>query len=346
MAITKGTILITGANGGLGSAIVKQIASQPELSAYHGLYTVREATSALSLGSALAGSPSHTHDVLPLDLANLDNVRETAGAINSRIAAGEILPIRALILNAGFQDFGKQAWTDDGLDQTFMANYLGHWLLTMLLLKSMDKDSGRIVLLGSQSHDPYDKRNERTKAFVNEKFKTIIHDEANFEAIAKGKWSSAHEDPSYRSGFRRYGAAKLFLIMMMHELQHRMNQDPVLKNVCILGIDPGTMSTGLQRHAPWVIRVVIFQIIYPLIAMLLPNGPVRTTQKSASDILQAAFESNEVLGPFPKDLYFNGTEPLETSDESRDPRKRDLVWKESVRYACLKEGETILINWQ
>jgi NAD(P)-dependent dehydrogenase (short-subunit alcohol dehydrogenase family) len=153
MAATKGAILITGANGGLGSAIAKQIASRPEFAAYHELYTVRDATAAPGLEVALAGSSSHPHDILSLDLANLDSVRQTAEAINARVSKGDVPPIRALILNAGFQDFGKQAWMDDGLDKTFSANYLGHWLLTLLLLKSMDKDSGRIVLLGSQSHE-------------------------------------------------------------------------------------------------------------------------------------------------------------------------------------------------
>lgn len=79
----KGTILVTGANGGLGSAIAGQIASKPELSAYHGLYTVRDATSAPALTSALSRSaPSHPHDVLSLDLTKLNNVRQVAGDIN------------------------------------------------------------------------------------------------------------------------------------------------------------------------------------------------------------------------------------------------------------------------
>ena len=73
--------------------------------------------------------------------------------VQARISAGTIPPIRALILNAGFQDFGKQSWTDDGLDTTFAANYLGHWLLTLLLLESLDKENGRIVVIGSQSHE-------------------------------------------------------------------------------------------------------------------------------------------------------------------------------------------------
>lgn len=155
MTTNKGTILLTGANGGLGSAIVKQTTSRPEFSSYHGLYTVRDATSAPSLGSALAvnSSSSHTHVILSLDLANLDSVRRVAEAINTRVSTKAIPPIHALILNAGLQDFGKQAWNEDGLEMTFVVNYLGHWLLTLLLLKSMDKDSGRIVFIGSQSHE-------------------------------------------------------------------------------------------------------------------------------------------------------------------------------------------------
>ncbi|KAG6357683.1 hypothetical protein INS49_013562 [Diaporthe citri] len=52
MPVAKGTILVTGANGGLGSAIAEQIASKAELSAYHGLYTVRDAEHAPALTSA------------------------------------------------------------------------------------------------------------------------------------------------------------------------------------------------------------------------------------------------------------------------------------------------------
>ncbi|KAI1660721.1 putative short-chain dehydrogenase [Daldinia decipiens] len=331
MSAMKGTVLVTGANGGLGSAIAKQASSQPNFNGYHSLFAVRDATKASALRSALSNA-SHPYDVISLDLTNLDNVRQVAEVINSRVAAGEIPPIQALILNAGFQDFGKQIWTEDGFDVTFIANYLGHWLLTLLLLKSMNKDSGRIVVIGSQSHDPYDKRNDSTEAFADEKHKTFVKDQAGFEAIAKGTWSSAQEDPSWRGGYRRYGASKLFLIMMIHELQRRMSLDPVLRNVCILGVDPGTMTTGLQRHASWMIRVLIFQIIYPIIVFLMPNGPVRSTQKSGSRVLHAAFESSPELGESPKGLYFLDEVLFETSAESRDVHKRNIVWKETVKY--------------
>ncbi|CAG8983802.1 hypothetical protein HYALB_00006768 [Hymenoscyphus albidus] len=315
MATPKGTLIVTGANGGLGSATVKQIVASPEFAGYHGLYLVREAASATGLDSVLATNPSNSHDVLSMDLTDMDSVRQAAKVINSRISSGQIPPIKLLILNAGYNDQGKQAWTKDGLDITFGANYLGHWLLTLLLLQSMNIDSGRIVL--------------RNKAFANEKYKIILRDENTFAAIAKGDWSPAQEVPSWANVFRRYGASKLFLIMMMHELQRRVDQDPNLKNISLLGV-----------------RVLIFQIIRPLLCLLMPNGPYRTTQKSASHVLRATVDSDQVMGLLPKDLYFNGLELMETSDESRDPVKRDMVWKQSIRYAGLKEGETILGNWK
>lgn len=146
MAEKRGTIFLTGANSGLGRAIVSQVVSTPELRAYHGLYTAREASTAAALGSAL-------HDILSLDLARPSQVREVAAAINTRVASGEIPPIRALILNAGFQEFTTQTWTEDGLDMSFATNYLGHWLLTLLLLQSMGRALGRVIVIGSLAHE-------------------------------------------------------------------------------------------------------------------------------------------------------------------------------------------------
>ncbi|KAI0404431.1 putative short-chain dehydrogenase [Xylaria palmicola] len=345
---TKKTILITGANGGLGSAIIEQIASKPEYAANHGLYTVRDPTNAPALTSALSHGPTHSHDILKLDLSKLDNVREAAQEINSRVAAGTIPPIGLLILNAGFQDFGKQSWTDDdALDTAFAANYLSHWLLTLLLLQSIDKESGRIVVIGSFAHDPNDPHNASTGAFQDPRYKTIVSDAAGFEDIAKGRWSSASEDASFRSGYRRYGAAKLFLIMMQHELQARLSADPVLGGggVRVLGVDPGPMITGIQRLAPWVIRVLIFKIVYPLVLRLRPiNSMVRAPSRSAADVLKAAF--GEAVEEEPQDAYFDEGVRKTTSEESRDPEKRKLVWKETARLAGLKEGDTVLADWQ
>lgn len=157
----KGTIVLTGANGGLGNAVVRRILSQPELRSHHGVYAVRDASFATALRSILESDQRHgreyqlhhTNDVISLDLARLDSVRRTAAVINERVKSGELPPIRALILNAAYLEFEQQTWTDDGFDTAFAVAYLGHWLLAMLLLESLDRDHGRIVVIGSSAHE-------------------------------------------------------------------------------------------------------------------------------------------------------------------------------------------------
>lgn len=214
----KGTILLTGANGSLGSTIASQIASTPELAAYHGIYAVRDAETAPALRTALAQrgtqttNPPHTHDIISLNLADLSNVRAVAASINTRVAAGEIPPIRALVLNAGYLEFTAQSWTADGFDLTFASNYLGHWLLTVLLLGSMDREDGRIVVVGSESHDPHNPKSKGS--FDGARWLEFMRDGSS-ESMARGTWSTSEEDPSFNGGFRRYGASKFCQAMMM-----------------------------------------------------------------------------------------------------------------------------------
>jgi NAD(P)-dependent dehydrogenase (short-subunit alcohol dehydrogenase family) len=156
MASPEGSIFVTGANGGLGSAILKHIAESSKYAkSYHGIYTVRNTERADTAKKALqkAKSTGHTYELVPLDLSSLASTRKVAEDINKRVADGSIPPIRALILNAAWQEWTSHTMTEDGFDMTFQANHLSHFLLTLLLLKSMDKKNGRIVVLGSWSHE-------------------------------------------------------------------------------------------------------------------------------------------------------------------------------------------------
>lgn len=188
-----------------------------------------------------------------------------------------------------------------------------------------------------------DKRNART---FPPQYRVIIQDENSFEAIAKGTWSSAAQDSSFYSGVRRYAASKLFLVMMIHSLQARLNTDSALNKVSVLGVDPGTMTTGLQRYAPWFIRVVLFRFVFRIIAWLNPTGAIRTPERSAGEVLRAAFDNGPGQGEEPKGIYLFGNQLIETGEESRNRNKRELVWSGSVRLAGLKHGETVLANWQ
>lgn len=151
-----GSILITGANGGLGCALASQLASTPGLKTFHGIFTARDAGSTTALDAALRGGRAHgsqsSFEKLSLDLSRLGAVREVAADIRSRVASGQIPPLRALVLNAGVEQFATQTRTEEGLDLTFATNYLGHWLLVLMLLGSMDRERGRIVWVSSWSH--------------------------------------------------------------------------------------------------------------------------------------------------------------------------------------------------
>ncbi|RYP26192.1 hypothetical protein DL767_008144 [Monosporascus sp. MG133] len=345
MASPKGTILLTGANGGLGCGIVSKIISTPELAQYHGVYVVRDASFAAALKSTLSKAPaSHSYEILSLELSLLANVREFVRYFSTRVAERDIPPLRALILNAGLNDLGQQSLTEEGFDTSFVANYLGHWLLTMMLLGSMDRENGRIVVLGSNSYDVNNPVHKIDRYYEDEKWKTFFRAE-NIDTIAKGTWSSNKDDLPRRAGVRRYGVAKMCAIMMVGELQRRLDTDPVLKNISITGIDPGVMGTGLVRRGNWFTRVLLWPIILPLLAPLLtwlqPNGEVRTISKSSADVLTAAFETSPEL----RGKYLNGSEPQEVVPEAADIKKRAMVWRDSVKYAQLTEQDTTLVNW-
>lgn len=136
-----------------------------------------------------------------------------------------------------------------------------------------------------------------------------------------------------------------------NELQRRLDQDSRLSQISVLALDPGAMPTGIVRRSDsWFLRVVLFGILVPAIATLWdwasPNGTFRTLGKSARDVVAAAFACGPPpLTEWPKGVFLNGSAVGEYNSQAKDPLKRDVVWKGSVRYAKLKEGETLLENW-
>lgn len=148
----EGTLLLTGANGGIAIGFVKQFLTSHYKTSIKGYYSVRNPSKADALRSVLAASETQGHDyeVAALDMGSFQSVRTAAQDINERVASGSLPPIRALVLNAGVQETTLN-FTDDGIERTFAVNYLHQFLLVLLLLQSMDKEHGRIVVIGSTS---------------------------------------------------------------------------------------------------------------------------------------------------------------------------------------------------
>ncbi|RYP26075.1 hypothetical protein DL767_008178 [Monosporascus sp. MG133] len=132
------------------------------------------------------------------------------------------------------------------------------------------------------------------------------------------------------------------------ELQQRLARDPFLDNITTIGVDPGTMSTGIVRNSNWFVRNIVHGIMIATLARVIaviwssPNGALRTPEKSAKDVVDAALAPKWQNGG----LYLNGSELADVSEEAKNIEKRALVWQDSVRYTQLKEEETMLVNWK
>lgn len=85
-------------------------------------------------------------------------------------------------------------------------------------------------------------------------------------------------------------------------------------------------------------------ILCPIFMWLWPNGFMRSSTKSGRDLLRAAFDT-KTLGDQPKAAYLNGTDPWPISKEAKDEKKRAMLWRDSISYANVIDGDTVLVHW-
>lgn len=143
VVVVAQTMLITGANTGIGKATAIALAGQD-----HQLYLAnRSEDKTLPVIDEIAAKTGNK-DVhfLALDLGSLASVRVCAEAF---LTTGD--PLHVLINNAGVA--GQQGVTTDGFELTFGTNHLGHFLLTSLLLDKLKASApSRIVNVSSVAH--------------------------------------------------------------------------------------------------------------------------------------------------------------------------------------------------
>jgi NAD(P)-dependent dehydrogenase (short-subunit alcohol dehydrogenase family) len=179
---TGRTIVVTGANSGLGLAAARALVA-------HGADVVlacrntdkgEQAAAAITqAGSTRDGVPG-TATVEELDLADLASVRKFAARLDG--------PVDALINNAGLMAIPEQR-TAEGFEMQFGTNVLGHFALTGLLL---DRITDRVVFLSSLAH----------------RLGRIRLDDLNWERRRYQRWLA-------------YGQSKLADLMLAYELQRR-----------------------------------------------------------------------------------------------------------------------------
>ncbi|WP_328858011.1 oxidoreductase [Williamsia herbipolensis] len=133
-ALRDPTVLITGANSGIGRATAQAVASRGS----RVVLAVRNRAAGDAVVDELVGGRDR-HVVAQLDLADLDSVR--------RFADQWTEPIDVLVNNAGVAT-PRLLRTADGFEMQFGTNHLGHFALTALLLPLV---SSRVVTVASQA---------------------------------------------------------------------------------------------------------------------------------------------------------------------------------------------------
>lgn len=205
----KKTVIITGANSGLGFACAEFIAKQQE---YRLILACRDAEKSQKAKEKLTETTGN-HDIIsiPLDLASQKSVHHFVEQYKTM----EMPPLYGLICNAGISG-GHTGKTVDHMDCIFETNHLGHFLLSMLLLPEMQKN-GRILVVSSDMHCP-----------------------PAGELTWIGVEKLAYPDEEFGQQLMRYSYSKLCNLYFVYELSKRLQEQN--SQIVINAFNPGLMT--------------------------------------------------------------------------------------------------------
>ncbi|KAK0587300.1 hypothetical protein LWI29_020793 [Acer saccharum] len=222
------TAIITGATSGIGAETARVLAKRG----------ARLVLPARSLKAAeetkariVSEFPGSDIVVMALDLSSLNSVRNFVSEFESLN-----FPLNLLINNAG-KFAHEHAISEDGIEMTFATNYLGHFLLTKLLLKKMIETAketgvqGRIVNVSSTIHGWFSGDMIR---YLGQ----ISRNKCDYDAT------------------RAYAVSKLANVLHTKELAHRLSQMDA--NVTVNCVHPGIVRTRLTREREGLITDLVF----------------------------------------------------------------------------------------
>lgn len=138
------TVIVTGANSGVGKATAAALADRGA----HVILACRsEVRGTAAMADLMRQNNARELTLMLVDLSDLDSVRAFATAFLNRFDR-----LDALVNNAGMLG-RRRAVTKQGFEMHFGVNYLGHFLLTLLLLPALERaEQGRIVMTSSIAH--------------------------------------------------------------------------------------------------------------------------------------------------------------------------------------------------
>jgi retinol dehydrogenase 12 len=208
------TVLITGANTGIGKATAAELARQGA----RVFFACRSHAKTMPVIEELKRSTGNQDlHFLELDLADLGQVKACA---QQWLSTNERLDV--LINNAGLARVRQR--TAQGFEMTFGVNHLGPMLLTLLLEPALTRAApSRVVIVASRAH-------ERTNTPID--------------------CDAVHGTTSSFTGFPEYMRSKLANMLFMFALARRWKE----RGVHVYGLHPGVIASEIWRAAPTPLR--------------------------------------------------------------------------------------------
>ncbi|XP_025104046.1 retinol dehydrogenase 13-like [Pomacea canaliculata] len=231
------TVIITGANTGIGKETAKELARRGGrvILACRDLEKAEQARAEIVLETA-----NRSVVVKKLDLASMGSIR----AFAKDIIANEP-HIDILINNAGIMRCPKML-TEDGFEMQLGVNHLGHFLLTMLLLNKLKSSApSRIINVSSLAH---------TRGAIN------------FDDLNSAK--------SYDPG-QAYAQSKLANVLFTRELAKRLENTNVTVNALHPGVVKTELGRHLPIAKSYISSFLLKPIMWLLLKT--PSQGAQTT---------------------------------------------------------------------
>ncbi|KAE9607632.1 hypothetical protein Lal_00026811 [Lupinus albus] len=226
--LTSITAIITGATSGIGAEIARVLAKR-------GARLVLPARNLKAAEDTKARIISEYPDshiiIMHLDLSSLNSVRNFVNLFHSFD-----LPLNLLINNAG-KFAHEHAISEDGIEMTFATNYLGHFLLTKLLLERMIETAKKTGIQGR---------------ILN--VTSGIHGWFSGDMISYLSLISTNK--SHYDATRAYALSKLANVFHTSELARRLQQ--MEANVTVNCVHPGVVRTRLTREREGLLTDLVF----------------------------------------------------------------------------------------
>jgi len=302
------TVIVTGGNAGLGYETAKNIArSDPS---YYVVLACRSRTRGDAAAASMRAETGNPHiQAMDLDLASLQSVRSFVTAFSE----SGLPPLYGIVCNAGISASGVAGTprTEDGFEMIFGVNHLGHFLLTNLLLPTVD-DHGRIVFVTSDLHNP--------PAFFPAKVRY-----ASGDAIAHGK-----------AGMTQYCVSKLCNIYCTYEMARLIRED-TKKHITVNAFNPGAMSdTGFAAPTGNALSRGAVRIIGGMMGALIGKQSTATESGTTLASLITSPEFATTTG-----AYIDRGSAAESSPLSHDQDNARELWRASTIMTGLSRAENI-----